>query len=192
MFLESARVRALARASVVRTLAHASVLRVRALALVSASARTRECERYNSRVHREYEAQRTRAESKGLGEESAGPARRTRAESTGLGEDSAGLAQRKSTEARRREHGSLSSECRGVKQKAQRLGGPEQNSEISEGERWLVYTRARRARDVSTYRGAHAGPWPVSFQHSRERAIEHSRVTRERGVEHSRALDGNA
>ena len=108
----------------------------------------RECERYNSRVHRDYEARRTRAESKGLGEESAGPARRTRAESslgtrdTGLGEDSAGPARRKSTEARRREHGSLSSECRGVKQKARRLGGPEQNSEISEGERWLVYTRA--------------------------------------------------
>ena len=74
----------------------------------------RECERYNSRVHREYEARRTRAESKGLGEESAGPVWRTRAESTGLGEDSAGPARRKSTEARRREHGSLSSECRGV------------------------------------------------------------------------------
>ena len=123
----------------------------------------RECERYNSRVHREYEARRTRAESKGLGEESAGPVRRTRAESTGLGEDSAGPARRKSTEARRREHGSLSSECRGVKQKARRLGGPEQNSEISEGERWLVYTHARRARtrDVSTYRGAR---WAVAHE----------------------------
>ena len=45
MFLESARVRALARASVprVRALAHASVPRVRALALASASAITREC-----------------------------------------------------------------------------------------------------------------------------------------------------
>ena len=41
-----------------------------------------------------------------------------------------------------------------MKQKARRLGGPEQNSEISEGERWLVYTRAGPARDVSTYRGA--------------------------------------
>ena len=110
----------------------------------SASARTRECERYNSRVHREYEARRTRAESKGLAgrrERGAG----SEDESTGLGEDSAGPARRKITEARRREHGSLSSECRGVKQKARRLGGPEQNSEISEGERWLVYTRARRA-----------------------------------------------
>ena len=46
----------------------------------SASARTRECECYNSRVHREYEVRMTRAESTGLGEESAGPpARRTRA-----------------------------------------------------------------------------------------------------------------
>ena len=88
-----------------------------------------------------------RAESKGLGEESAGPARRTRAESslgTRLslrGRSSESLVPRlsrehragseKSTEARRREHGSLSSECRGVKQKARRLGGPEQNSEIS-------------------------------------------------------------
>ena len=39
----------------------------------------RECERYNSRVHREYKVRMTRAESTGLGEESAGPARRTRA-----------------------------------------------------------------------------------------------------------------
>ena len=39
----------------------------------------RECERYNSRVHREYKVRMMRAESTGLGEESAGPARRTRA-----------------------------------------------------------------------------------------------------------------
>ena len=93
-----------------------------------------------------------------------------------------------------------------MKQKARRLGGPEQNSEISEGERWLVYTRARRARDVSTYRGAR---WAMARElpalasntrasdraltsNTRERGVEHSRVTRERGVEHSRALDGNA
>ena len=43
--------------------------------------------------------------------------------------------------------------------------------------RWLVvFTRA------GTYQltAARAGPWPVSFQHSqatRERAVEHSRVT---------------
>ena len=75
----------------------------------------------------------TRAESTGLGEESAGPARRMRARGSEkiargrLGEKARRLGE-ESTEARRREHGSMSSE-----QKARRLGGPEQNSE---GERW--------------------------------------------------------
>ena len=146
MFLESARVRALARASVLR-------------ALASVSAITLECIASTSAIYNMYAC--TACTSAGMG----------------LGEDSAGPARRKSTEARRREHGSLSSECRGVKQKARRLGGPKQNSEISEGERWLVvFTRA------GTYQltVAHAGPWPVSFQHSqatRERAVKHSRVT---------------
>ena len=90
--------------------------------------------------------------------------------------------------ARRREHGSLSSECRGVKQKARRLGGPEQNSEILEGERWLVYTHARRARDVSTCRGARwavARELPALASNTRvsDRALASN--TRERAVEHS-------
>ena len=68
----------------------------------------RERERYNSRVHREYEARMTRAESNGARRRECGAG--SEDESTGLREDSAGPARRKSTEAWRREHGSLSNE----------------------------------------------------------------------------------
>ena len=113
----------------------------------------------------------TRAESTGLGEESAGPARRT-IESTGLGEDSAGPARRKSTEARRREHGSMSSETESAEARRARAK--------QRGRAMVI--RAGPARDLSTYRGAR---WAVARERSTRASFQHSQVTRERAVEQS-------
>ena len=98
-------------------------------------------------MHRDYEARRTRAESKGLGEESAGPARRTRAEKSRNKTLAAWKEQRESgSENKQRARGSEKiargrlGEKHGGSEKRTRI--PEQRVQRSETES----AEARRAR----------------------------------------------
>ena len=108
----------------------------------------RECERYNSRVRGsddESREHRARRRERGASSED---------ESTVLGEDSAGPARRKSTEARRREHGSMSSETESAEARRARA---------KQRGRAMVTRAGPPARDVSTYRGAR---WAVARERS--------------------------